>query len=234
MAWSLKASGHGVSSTSAATGGLATTGADLIVVNTSQFAVASGGTQGTLSAKIGGSADGNTYTALTARTGASNTTAQLYYCSNPAVGASHVFTYGSNVLGGVYVEAWSGSLTSGSPFGQESGASSASTGDIQPGSITPGADNYLLFVGSSSYNSGNAMAIGSSFTNLQQDVSSGGSWVGGSSSHLVQGTAAAVNPHVTGDTVSYSVAMASFKPAAGGGGQTFFARYQYDMNTRSA
>src|SRR5579871_2129032 len=99
MAWSL-VNKVNASATSSA---ISTVGADLIIIGVCDF---SGGSTPTDN-------QGNVYTPVASITASGRQTLKLFYKQNPATAASHTFTAaGSN--GYIDVQAWSGSLPSGS------------------------------------------------------------------------------------------------------------------------
>lgn len=157
---------------------------------------------------------GNTYTGLTQR-GASNTNNRLYYCASPTVGSGHTFTVsGTNTYAPISVVAASGAHAT--PFDVENGSAGASGTSRQPGSLTPSENGCLIVSGVTS--SGSSHSLDSGFTYSQNNYSVGVS-MGGGCGYLIQGTAAGVNPTWSWTTSSYNAAtIASFKPAAGGGG----------------
>lgn len=160
---------------------------------------------------------GNTWNALT-RSGTGNTAAQIFYAKNPTVGTGHTFTIsGTEIYPSVYVQAFSGAdLTD--PFDQESGAVANSVATIQPGAITPSANDALL-VTLVSHERASA-SINSGFTE-SGDIGIGGNIIAGAAAYLIQTSAASVNPTWTipsSATDGIATRMASFLAAGGGGG----------------
>jgi hypothetical protein len=159
----------------------------------------------------------NTWTAIDNITGGSfGGNVALYYVNNPTTSATHTFTSAGG-LSAVFVVAASGTNTSG-PLE----TSTKSTAN-QPGSITPATDGSLLVVVLQP--GGDAITgINSSFVLQDTIAGTGGVTYGGGLATLIQGTAAAVNPTWTVNAGgSGGDIMASFKPAAGGGGTATIA-----------
>ena len=197
------------------TGTYDTTGATLMVVFVGDWAAA---TLGTVS-----DSQSNTWTPLTTRESATPR-GKLYYVANPSTNASHTVTY--TVTAGypyIGVLAFSGTDTS-SPFDQESGSTTDSGITLQPGSITPAADNYVLVIGILNNASGtDVFSIDSSFTKQLHLDNAPGAHFPGATGYQIQTTATARNPTwdwtAAGNTYA-ATAMASFKVAAGGGAAT--------------
>jgi hypothetical protein len=172
----------------------------------------------TLSTEIGGTPTlsdsvGNTYTALTARTG-TNYRARIYYCINPTLSATHTWTCGGGSTFPVLVAmGFDDTVT----YEAESGAGNI-VGNPQPGSITPSV-NGAVIVACYSGSNGAAPTINSSFT-VVGGVGTTGQQVGGGGAWLIQATAAAINPSWTVNDVNgnNANAMAVFVPSGGGGG----------------
>jgi hypothetical protein len=151
--------------------------------------------------------NGNTWTSLTVRpSGGALTQCRLHYVLNPTVGSGHTFSISS---GEVYITAFSGVAS----YDQESGSSA-----VQPGAITPAADNALLVAGVRSPT--DVTAVDSGFT--LQEADTGGFPLGGGIAYLIQGAAASVNPTFTVGVGDKATAMASFlatPPGADTGGK---------------
>jgi hypothetical protein len=178
-----------------------TTGANLIVI--SQSGVSSGTSAPTDS-------KGNTWTALTEYSGGS-TSVQLFYCSNPTVGAGHTFTpHGVSVS--IAVSAFSETLNA-IPDGS-SGAGSASATTQQPGSLTPSVDNCLVVTGLM-YISGvmpGPATISAGF-DITDNAGNASTFVPVALAYQVQTTATAVNPTWSTNAAAEktAAAMAVFK-----------------------
>ena len=212
MGWSLVAAGKAVAASAPTTAALNTTGANLIVCVVEQY---NGATKGTVT-----DSKGNTWTQLTGA-GTSIAYVDIWYCASPTVGTSHTFTYssGSNLFGGIFVQAWSGAATS--PFDQQNAlANSTSINTVQAGSITPTVNGELIVAGLCKTDNTTTSSINSGFTVSNEAPWASGVNEGGSDAYLVQTTAAAINPTWTvGGTVSFNLAaaIASFKVSTGGG-----------------
>lgn len=111
-------------------------------------------------------------------------------------GASHHFSIsGTGTSPSIEVMAWSGSDTT-SPLDQQNSASSNFGSSVQPGSITPSGNGYLVLTGVTYEDTTNALSINSSFTISDQLVQSNSAHVGGGAAYFVQPTAGAINPTV--------------------------------------
>lgn len=179
-----------------------TTGADLIVIGVGSYQTAPTLTD----------SKGNVWTALTKS--ASNAVSQIYYCQSPTVGAGHTFTVtGTNTYSNLSVAAFSGSVAS--PFDVLSVANSTGT-TVNPGSITPSADNELVFfIGCSQTGTAESFSVGT----LDSLASGSSVNVGIADGYVIQTTAAAINPTFTATsngTFPLSASIASFKAASGG------------------
>ena len=201
------------------TTGVDTSGADLLVV----FGVqASGGTYGTISDSVGGNS--NTWTALTSLYQSGTTfhnEIQAWYCQGSLhVGASHTFTlsggsssFGSDTYPQIAMLAFSGSAAS--PVIAENGAGAQSASSLQTGSVDPGANNDALFVSGCATANGKTATVGSSFTNVDTLLESGG--YGIDSAYFIQGSASALNPTWTPNsgTCDLACCLAALKVSGG-------------------
>lgn len=187
-----------------------TTGADLIV------AAIHHATGATIAF---GDNKSNTYTGLTARVG-SVSGVQLYYKLSPTVGTGHNFTVtGSNIYAVISVAAFSG-ITG---FDKEAGTTASSSTTCSPGSVTPAANNAVLFTAvTGDVANFSPCSVGSSFTKTS-DIALTGNNMGGAAGYKIQTTAGAENPTWThaGSVNSLAVAIAVFT-GTGGGGPTAF------------
>lgn len=158
----------------------------------------------------------NIYTAGTRYAG-STQAGQYWYCVNPA-GTLSALTFTATGIDPnikfytLYgIQAFSGGATA--TIDQQSGAQD-NTDPLQPGSITPSANNCLVVSGIFNYNAGASPTCNSSFTYYGVAKSSN---IGmGGAGWLVQGSASAVNPTWTSAGAAGSgenaVIQASFKP----------------------
>lgn len=141
--WSVVAQAKAGSSNtvSVTTSAVDTSTADLIIINVGWYS-------GISAVLIVTDSKGNLYTPLTAHTNASSVVDQLFYCPQPITGSGHTFTAtgGDAIYPGINVLAVSGSAVA--PFGAESaGGTATAASTIQPGSLTPAADNALMVTG---------------------------------------------------------------------------------------
>lgn len=115
-----------------------------------------------------------------------------YYCSNPIVGTGHTFTETGANYGAISVFACSGTRTASTPLDQQNGQYIATLGaTATPGSITPSANNCIVFSGVMNYN-GSAPTMPSGYT-------AGFTWTtstayAGGAGYQIQTTATATNP----------------------------------------
>lgn len=194
--------GTSTNSTSVTTPSADTTGANFIIVSVSSFA---GAGEPTLS-----DSNGNTWTGLTAQTGAV-LRQRLFYCVAPSVGAGHTFTVsGASSFPALAVEAFSG--VNATPFGTQNGATDAG-GTINTGSVTPSVANSLLVTGLA-FNSPTATTtIDSSFIKTDSTTPTPSDGVGAAMAYKI--TSGAENPQwvVTSGTSGTSTSIATFTPA---------------------
>lgn len=201
----------------ATSGAINTTGADLLV------AVVAGltGTTPTFT-----DSKGNTWTALTKQSTASDGASQLFYCQGAIVGTGHTFaTAGASTYSGCAMAAFSGSVSS--PFDIENGSqNSGSPSAILPGSITPNFANELVVCSAeTNLNTGfaTAAAIDSSFIITDRISSLSNQSFAFGLAYIIQTAASAVNPTWSWTSgFQASCCIASFKVPGGASGLPFF------------
>lgn len=203
------------SATSAVT--IDSSGANLILVGTA----CAGGTTPTLSDVVGGNS--NTYNGLTKQDSVASfgVSSRIFWCVPSFTGATHVITWAGVGTAPALCVAWYSGATA-SPFDVENGAQTAGATTLATGSVTPSADNYLVF--SAWGNGGTATnPTNTTLTQLQFQVTQGGVNYGCAIAHQIQTTATAVN-ETWNWTNSAGIAetIAVFKAAAGGGGTPLF------------
>jgi hypothetical protein len=186
------------------TSAIDTTGANLLVA----VLVSSNGS----GAYVSADSKSNTWTALTARTQASGSQVQMYYCvPSPAqVGSGHTVTF--QALMGFYASgyfaAFSGSAAA--PFDIQNGATNTSAA-MSPGSITPAFSDELVISGISMHLS-SAPTVDASMTVLDSNGFLSGNYFGGGIAYKIQTTAAAINPVWTmSSSDKTACVIASFK-----------------------
>lgn len=198
------AAANSSSTTTVTVSGLNMTGANFIALHCATF----GG--GSLSGVSDSSS--NTYTALTSRTPSS-----LFYVVSPTVTSSMSFTCtGTGINPSIQVAGFSGVALS-STLESQSGVGSSfpsSVTTVQPGSLTPAANNELIITGFA-FDPGslpiNVVSISSPFA-ITNSISSATGVEGGSLAYEIQTTATAQNPTWTADTATYvATTMAVFK-----------------------
>lgn len=196
--WDLiaSASASGNVDTDAVTGGIDTTGANLII-----FGLAYN--SGTVADDVADS-NGNTWTEIVAR-GNNGRRLHLYYCLDPTVGSGHTFT-GASRYPSICVAAYSGAAAS-SVLDQFT-----SDLNFSPGSITPTVDGSLIAT-LCHYGNTNAASIDSGFTIVEEETYAAFASEGSGLATLAQGTAAAADPTWSGPQIFCSL-IASFKPAS--------------------
>lgn len=184
------------------TAAIDTTGADLIVIELADY------DGGAPALSVITDSKGNTWLPLTTYKAGGAARSTLFYCRPTSVGSGHTFTAtGTNTYPAISVGAFSGSIAT--PFDLQNGANASLSTTISPGSITPSQADELVVVGSAA-DSGAHNTIGGGFTILTQAVTTPSERV--SLSYLIQTTAAAANPLITGAAASHRAAsIACFK-----------------------
>jgi hypothetical protein len=187
------------------TGAIDTTGATLLVAVVSDYYSSA------CAASLVTDSKTNTWTPRTNYSAGSSNIC-LQYVENPTVGSGHTFTAAGTANVAVY--AFSGTLTA-SVLQTDTGAATG-TQDVQPGSITPAADGYVLVSGAAGSGSPAAPTVNSGFSTPDQMFANG---IRLGAAYLIQSTAAAINPTWSFDVpTNGGVVMGAFKvPAAGGG-----------------
>lgn len=199
------------SSTAVTTGSVDTTGATFMVVWVASYKNA---TFPTLT-----DSKSNTWTAASLRTCAGPFCAwgKFFYVNNPTVGSGHTFTVtcSGSCYPSVEAQAFSGNLTTATPFDQESGGTAA-----QPGSITPSVANSLL-VTAYATDTVDTLTVDSGFTISDQITFVSGQRFGSAMAYLIETSIAAQNPTWSApmSTAPGPSAMIVFKPAPSGGVQ---------------
>ena len=186
-----------------ATAAFDTTGANLLVVSVSWYALG-----GTTSVSVSDS-KGNTWVPLTIHI--NNFRHQFWYVAAPTVGSGHTVTVtGSASYPTIIVHAVAGA--SSTPADQENG--SAGVSPLSTGSITPTAANALIVTGIAG-NMTSGLTVSPAMTQTTQ-YNVGGVNVAGATGYLLQTTAVAINPAWTfsGGSVESAASVASFLPAA--------------------
>ncbi len=185
-----------------------TTGANLIVLATGNYAP---GSQPTVSDSKGNSWTViNTYTAILSRV-------KMWYCLNPTVGSGHTFTAStSGAAPAICVSAFSGVKAS-SAYEAETGSNVAPGTSLQPGSITPAEDNEVQ-VTALAISAVETLSINSSFSITDQIALVAGKNYGLGMAYRIQTTATAVNPTWSWSASRYSAACMStykYEPPSG-------------------
>lgn len=192
--------------TTVTTGAIDTTGATLLVVG------AGAGTS------IGSIADSksNSWTAGAAVTNTLIT--QIWHVINPtSVGSGHTFTVNTQASSfpAICVLALSGADTAASRDQQNTGTAAAGT-TVQPGSVTPTADNEIVITAAHVTVTGETVSIDGGF-NISDQVTAGGPNYGVALAYLIQTSLAAANPTWTFSTTETfpAAGIDTFKAAAG-------------------
>lgn len=194
--------------------GTATTAA--INTNTSNLIVIGGGCYHTSPVALTDSQN-NTWTVIGPVGTNGSQVAFLAYCFNPSTSASHTFSFAGNNYAAIGVEAWSGSIGSGTYDQTNNGsATGSSTNTIACGNITPTANNELIaavFVGGTT-----ALTSSPTLNNgtIRINEAYGANNLGLLMTDYIQSTAAAINQTVTSTTGDWSSVtvlglVASFK-----------------------
>jgi hypothetical protein len=194
--------------TSVTTGAIDTTGANLIVLVTSEDVTKT---------PVPTDSNGNSYTNLTKFGAATSPGVTIWYKLSPIVGAGHTFTNtpsgGGNSFPAIAVLAFSGAGSAGVDASQNGSTGTANT--RQPGSITPSENNEVV-IASSGWNGAIGVAsavINGGFNSPPDQVDSGSNNYGAAISYLIQTSAAAANPTWTYGVSSPAAAagIAAFK-----------------------
>ena len=191
------------------TGSLDTTGATVIVIGVGTSA----GTYGSPPTD----SKSNTWTPLTTASAAAGNSQKLYYVENGTVGTGHTFTYAETAkFPSICVVAFSGTQTSGSFDVQNTGTAESGT-TVQPGSVTPSANNSVLVTGVSHGSA--SVTIDGSFLE-GGDVGAGAFNWGCAIAYKIQTTAGAENPTWTEGGTDFgqgqAAAIAVFQDASAG------------------
>lgn len=185
-----------------------TTGANILIAYVGAFVLSSAVVTDSFS---------NTWLPLTANTGGSSCSGQLFYAKNPTVGTGHTFTLGSVSFATLTISAFSGADTS-SPFDVQSTGNTPGSGSVQPGSITPSNANSLIVCGCTpnDSSSGNP-TVSSGFTITDSLGYAIGTAEGGAQAYQIQTTITAVNPTWSwgGPQLIGAACIAAFKPGGG-------------------
>lgn len=197
------------------TGAIDTTGADLLIATWSDVLA---GSPPTIS-----DSKGNTWTQAVRYNPVGGATSNIYFVWNPtSVGSGHTFTLtGTSQFASLEVMAWSGSQTSSTPLDVTNNNLAFGSTTLQPGSVTPSVAGELVVTHINFGTQGADATIDSGFAAAYGDLGSGGVYVGGQVSYLVQSVAAAVNPQWTvGSSTNLYATVATFKAGTGfsGGG----------------
>lgn len=190
------------------------TGATLLVACGSAYG--GNGSGKTVTDLVGGNS--NTWTRANYVNVPSDAQVELWYSLPTHLGASDVVTYSASSSGaGLFVAAYSGTVTSSVTDGASTGTASGGPSTIQPGSITASqAGDLYVTCSAASYFGSTAPTINSSFTVENQRVDGGG--YGGGLADFIQGSPAALNPTWTFAGGLPDANMQAFKAAGGGGG----------------
>lgn len=185
------------------TSSINTTGANFVVVVLASY--------GAVAVPTLTDSKGNTWTQIRTDVGASFSRDTIFFCFSPTVGSGHTFT--STLTGSfssVFVGSFSGVVTS--PVDQQSAFGAlVAVSTIQPGSITPSSNNYLVIT-SNSNSSGFSSSVNLGFTLIGSQIFTGGTAFGGGLAYLIQTTATAENPTWTLGGPANAVAnIVSFK-----------------------
>jgi hypothetical protein len=186
------------------TAGIDTTGASLLVC----AIFANNG--GTITPS---DSNGNTWTLVTSN----SDFFKVYRVQNPTVGAGHTFTITGNHSPAAIFAAFSGAHTS-SVDDLSSDNDGIFSSSLQPGSITPSGNNFLVVTACATLDQTNTPAVTAPFSSNVIDAfpASSGNYIGGALAYEIQTTATARNPtwsNLNGNSLGASIA--SFEVDAG-------------------
>jgi hypothetical protein len=188
---------------SVTTGAIDTTTATLLVMVVSSY-------EAVASPTVSDSASNASWQGLTAQGSSGSAECRMFYHANPSTSATHTFT--AAVTTGflsVAVFTFAGTATS-LPFDLETGTTVASVATIQPGSLTPSADDYVVINGIA-WQSANTWTIDGGYSTPEQLDFASGLYFGVAGAYLIQTSAAASNPTWTGTNAVGGCVQASFK-----------------------
>jgi hypothetical protein len=201
-----------------------TTGADLLVVSVSWYNKSTPDELDVTDSKS------NTWVHLTNYGSGSSSYTAIWYSVNPTVGTSHTFTFAeTSTYPSIFVEAFSGADTT-APFDVENGAYSAAVTSVATGSVTPTVNGEVICASVCMDSSFTNLSIDSSFIDPPQEEQPYSADMGGALTHLIQGTAGAVNPTWSWTTTTDgAAAIATFKAAAGAAAPPFILFRKRDI-----
>lgn len=132
--------------------------------------------------------------------GLAASTVGIMYSVNPTVGTGHTFTMGAGA--GNRSQALAIAAYKRANLGYDhasAGGSSSASFTVQPGSVTPGANNSLVIMVATVVQTAASLSINQGFTIRENQPFLTGSSYGVLIADLFQGTAGAVNPTLTSD-----------------------------------
>jgi hypothetical protein len=196
-----------------ATGGAPTTVTTASMNNTgANFLSCAVSSYNSTASTVTDSTNANSWSSLNSYTDSAGTYVQLWYAANATVSSSQTITAsnsGANIYPSVACASFSGVATS-SAFDQQNG-NNASSITVQPGSITPSGNGYLVLTGLSA-SSGSSFSINGSYTVAAQEPYNSGAAMGAAMAYWIQSTATATNPTWTSNaTAGLAADIASFK-----------------------
>ena len=156
---------------------------------------------------------GNSYTGLTARVGASGGAMTIYYCLTPITSGTHTFSSTGTGFSAIEVSVFSGVAS----FDQQSGIdASAGNTSVQPGAITT-TTNGALYISGVGGDSSSSLTTNLGFLVTDVQPFTGGINYSSGSAYLIQPVAGSLNPTWFG-TFEPAATLATFLPSGGGGG----------------
>ena len=192
---------QGAMVTKGTTPAIDTSGADLLVVNTTQYADSS---KAALTDFYS-----NTWTPLNVVSGP-GAYERLYYVRGGTVGPGHTFTWGptdgSSFYGAIQVAAFRGSPPS--PLQSQNGFEAQSVTSIKPGAVVPSQGGALIVCGIQNADGISTLAIDSGFTIADRTLPQSGITSGGALAYLFQSAAVPVNPQWTWPETGWDQATA--------------------------
>lgn len=160
----------------------------------------------------------NTWTGLTAQTGAGSTHCRIWYVYNPTTSATHTFTSpdtGQARFPVILMAAFSGAVAS--PADQQNGNTDTGT-SLATGSITP-SENEELIISGIAFNATGGATVNESMTETNDQAYNAGVNMAGVMAYKIQTTATAINPTWTISSSEGAAVVASFKDTATGLGR---------------
>ena len=166
-----------------------------ITLNTSQatFLVAAVGSYASSAAPTITDSKSNTWVRVSPEpVQGANPRLTLFYCSSPTVGTGHTFTLGTGAYMSFEVAAFGEVGGAGAVLAGAAGTNGVLSSPVTTGTTTP-PSNGALIITAVSLDTQLTLALGGSFSVIDQRPYLGGNWFGSALGYMIQGTAAGVS-----------------------------------------